>query len=517
HPVANALIKLDDDNYLNDKVTLLDYDEDDYAKLTYTIPSKLVDTLSNITGQDKEEIRTEIGDKGSRYIHQLISMYDNHGLMTKNRTSTTINKVVNKLFPGKYDASGNPGFDLESFKEMVVSKRKELDKAFDRFKVVEGDDILKYYHYNSYSDESKNRGSNLYGSCMKYDSCQEYLKFYSENEGVKLVVLMSNEEEDKIDGRALLWDIENVDGEDVERKFMDRIYFTYSDDVQLFKSFAKKNGWLNKKSQNMHSDEKIEDLKNDDSGYWELRTTTTFRTKGTYPYMDTMKFFYHDEGFLSNYDNYGEEHYFLEDTRGGYEDNSGIYVEYYGRTYPEEDLIYCGLGDEWRLNHEAIYIDSEGEYATEWYVDHYFVYSESKDQYIRGEDAVYSEYLQDYIHIEEKVDSYKEGAAEYDSLKEIPSDYDDHVDEYTIRYDNFIEYNPIEKGWGTLYFHPDDEKQFVEAYSTKRKDYVNAHKKWDKDKLHIKDGKYYLFDGDQEEIDRIIGQYRLFDNKNNII
>ena len=512
HPISQHLIDLDDEDYLNDKVTLLDYDEEDLTKFTYTIPNKLIDTLHGITDRDKEDIKDELKDKGSRYIVGLISKYGDQGLMTKNRTSTTINKVVNKLFPGKFEASGKPGEDLESFREMVLSKRKELNRAFERFKVVGGDDILKYYHQDSYSRESGLRGSNLHGSCMKYPSCQEYLEFYSENEGVKLVILMSDEEEDKIDGRALLWDIEYINGEEVDRKFMDRIYFTYQEDVQLFKSYAKKNGWLNKGSQNMHNDEEIEDLKNGKSGYWKLKTTDTFSRKDTYPYMDTMKYFYYDENFVSNSDYYGDDHYFLEDTRGGYEDGSGIYVDYYGRSFHEDDLIWCELGEEYRTSGDAIWIESEAEYATEWYVDDHFVYSATEGEYIKHEDSVFSEYINDYLHVGNTIECFLSGAAKYESIQDIPEDHIDWIDRYYADHD-FIEYFHVHEGkFSVYYFHPNDEKYFIEAYSVGREMNINAHKKWDKDKLFKKDDKYYLLDANQKEIDKVIGQYRLFDS-----
>ena len=99
------------------------------------------------------------------------------------------------------------------------------------------------------------------------------------------------DEEDKIMGRAILWDIEYINGRKSEREFMDRIYYIYESDMMLFKEFAKKNGWLHKISQNMYSGDKIVDTVDNSSNYMELQTVSTFKKNDYYPYMDTMKSF----------------------------------------------------------------------------------------------------------------------------------------------------------------------------------------------------------------------------------
>lgn len=514
HPISRSITDLDSDDFLNDKLTLLDYDDDDRTKFTYTVPSKLVDLLSNIKNSDKEEIKKDLINRSSRAIFRLIDRHKEDGILVKNRTSASINKVVNKLFPNKFEASGKPGEDLESFKEMIVSKRKELDDAFNRFKIVDGDELLKYYHYSKISKKSEELETPLFKSCMKHDRCQDYLRFYSENSGVKMVVLFSEQEEGKIDGRALLWDIDYLNGDDVDLKFMDRIYYTYQSDIQLFKNYAKKHGWLNKKHQNMEHDEYIEDLKNDDKGRWELKTVSTFRRNDTYPYLDTLRYYYHDDGFLSN-EEYDTNHYVLQETHGGYKKVGGVYVEYYGEFIDEDDLTWCELGQEYRLEDDAIYIVAEYSYATTWYVDNYFTWSNINDEYIRDEHSVYSDYMEDSIHVHDSVRVLHEDVASLDSYKSIGEENFDELDKRLL--DDFIKYDTGDEDFGILYFHPKDEDYFVPAYSTKNKKEVNAHMVWDKHRMYKKDGIYYLFDGDQKEIDKIIGQYSLFDNKKNKI
>jgi hypothetical protein len=54
--------------------------------------------------------------------------------------------------------------------------------AFDRFEIVSGDDIKKYYNEESYYTT----GSGTLGtSCMRYSRCEEYLNIYSKpNSGI---------------------------------------------------------------------------------------------------------------------------------------------------------------------------------------------------------------------------------------------------------------------------------------------------------------------------------------------
>ena len=56
-----------------------------------------------------------------------------------------------------------------------------------------------------------------------------------------LVIYKSDDDTDKILGRALLWKLR--DG----KRFMDRIYTANDSDVQLFKDYAKENGWYTKR------------------------------------------------------------------------------------------------------------------------------------------------------------------------------------------------------------------------------------------------------------------------------
>lgn len=501
HPISNELKKFNREyTYESDKVTLIDYDSENKSNFTYTIPVKLIDYIEKNYSHYNDNLNI------SRELIRVGKLVPE--VWTKFRNSTGIGRVINKLFPDKYKPAGDPGNDLQSFTNTVILERTKDEEVFERFKIVEGDDINKYYLEKNYDKRARN-GSTLGGSCMRHESTNKYMNFYSENKGVKLVILMSDneEQEDKIMGRALLWDIEWIDHEKVDRKFMDRIYYIYESDMMLFKEYAKKNGWLYKNNQNMYSDEKIYDTLTNKTDYLSLITTSTFKPKGYYPYMDTMKYYYYDNDFLSNDDREGENHYFLESTSGNYTDRSGMYVEYYDDYYDEDDLTYCELGGEYRLTHDAIYIERYDEYATQEYVDRNMEFNDITDEYIDKDDAEWSDYHGTYIHRDDAVEVYEEGAAEEETIEdaiEYSTDYvmDSYLHEFIGYYSNAI---------GFVYFSKEDEDMFIKGKSLKTGNNIYIHKIWNKDKIFKYQGIVYLLD-DEIKKDELIGQKRLWES-----
>lgn len=203
--------------------------------------------------------------------------------------------------------------DIEEFVNQFKAKVNIIKNALSRFKIVSGEDIRKYYFEEMY--EEKGNGT-LGGSCMRYERCQGYLDIYVLNpKQVSLIILMSDTDEEKISGRAILWTgnvKDNDDKEDV--KFMDRAYTIDSSDETLFKEFAIKSGFHYKSKQTNDEDMTImfngEPLDED-------KFEVTLSISGKYnkwPYMDTLKF-YSLSGVISNDpENYDFK---LEDTDGG--------------------------------------------------------------------------------------------------------------------------------------------------------------------------------------------------------
>ena len=290
HPIAYNILDMNYDKVETD-ITLIDYDEDNISNFTCTMSNKFYDYIA---AENPEENKYTIFDTiFSRY-------YNSPQAWTKFRAPIKIGRFVNRIFPDIYKQNGVAGKDIESFVNVVKLKRTQ---QFERFKIVKGDDILKYYSESNY-DERATDGTGLGNSCMRYSKCQQYLKFYPNN-NVEMLILMSEDEDqkDKIVGRALLWDIKYINEVEVNRKFMDRIYVVNDFDIQNFKDYATKNKWLHKKCQNRNPGEAIYDSIDNTLNYLSLKTDNTFKKSKYYPYLDTVGYFYTDDGFLSNKSN----------------------------------------------------------------------------------------------------------------------------------------------------------------------------------------------------------------------
>ena len=501
HPVSQALLDLDNNYVSSNKVAYIDYDDDILGNFTYIIPSK----IERVIGRD------DIYNKNDFfYYFQLMSEFNYPQIWhNKERLSLSLGKVIRKIFPGKFDTQKKTDDNvkvrnyIEEFTNLFLSERQKMKDIFSNIKIVDGNDIIKYYNESKYDYTMGT--STLFDSCMKHNKCGEFLEFYSENDGVKLVVLMSDKKEDKIIARSLLWDISEIDGEKVDRKFLDRIYSVHDSLVNVFKDYARQNGWLYKNRQNMDEDEYIFDTLDNTLKERKMKTTDTFSDTYYFPYLDTLKFYYYDDGFLTNNKIY-ELHYYhyLTDTDGGP-------VNFYSNENDDDD--------------DGEYVEYYGEYFTREYIENNMTFSERIQSYIYISGAVETSYYgrwDDYIPIEDSEKSFDEGSAKLKDMQEaIDEDDTVYVFDEDVERDGFISY---EYNGDWYWFHPNDKNHFILCLSLVNNynkytwdSYKYGHKEWDKDKIFEWKGRKWLNDAeDQKYFDKLVGQLRLFDNKNNI-
>lgn len=207
--------------------------------------------------------------------------------------------------------------EIEDFVNLYKSTFDIMNNEFLKFKIVSGAHIAYWYNGRNY----ENSNSTLGGSCMaEVDS--DYFDIYVENPEVcKLVILFSNNgtitdgvyKSDKIRGRALLWKTDEGD------MLMDRIYYNYESDVDLFKQYAEKNNWWCKKYQDSTSNFTAQKGANTKKP----RYTITLKRSDFdyYPYVDTFTYISFDENELSNYGN--------SDTNAELNDTGGTYDSYW--------------------------------------------------------------------------------------------------------------------------------------------------------------------------------------------
>jgi hypothetical protein len=207
------------------------------------------------------------------------------GSTSNRKGDVKLGRFINKFL----SAIGNT-FSAATIERLVNMYQAEVllkKNALNYFKVVEGEDIRKWYHENMY--ESSN-GGQLANSCMRYPKCQDFLDIYTENPQVcKLLIFTPNE--GKLSGRALLWTLENG------KKYMDRIYTNKDSYDNLFLKWANENGYT--------------------KGI-EASSVVKVNTKDyeLYPYMDTFIFYDADEGKLSNSEIFQRPYAQLDETDG---------------------------------------------------------------------------------------------------------------------------------------------------------------------------------------------------------
>ena len=222
---------------------------------------------------------------------------------TKSRQEVRIGRAIRALL----NASGEKVLDkdLEVFVNQWKATIDKMNDRFQYFDVVNGEDIGHWYHNRNYYARSGTLGS----SCMSAVS-ERYFDIYMSNTDVcKLIILRSIEDDTKIMGRALLWTLS--DG----KQFVDRIYTINDSDVQLFRDYAKENGWYAKYYNGSSDSSRAFDPQT--SQMVDLGTITVKIREGEYkgyPYLDTLKYFNPNKGTLSTQNT--RDCYILESTDG---------------------------------------------------------------------------------------------------------------------------------------------------------------------------------------------------------
>ena len=245
--------------------------------------------------------------------------------------------------------------------------------------VISGEAIKDAYHEANYST-LQGTSSNLWNSCMRYESCQEYFGIYTENPD-RVSMLVAFDASRKILGRAILWKFND------DTKGMDTIYA--SDSIrELFIRWAIDNQYYYKASQSCHHqyfdryDGEMTDYK-----FKSVKLTNHHFRK--YPYMDTMQYL-SNSGLLSN--DYDVSYdYTLRCTGGGYEEEDDDYViDLDGDRIHNDDARWIcyrrpsGRNVEGYVHCDNVSYCQDGEY----YLDDDTVYINGDNYFINDENVV---------------------------------------------------------------------------------------------------------------------------------
>ena len=124
--------------------------------------------------------------------------------------------------------------EIEDFVNKFRAVLAVMNNVFSRFEIVEGDDLGFWYNRANYESQRGNLGS----SCQAVGRL-DWLEIYIKNpETVKLLILKSEDNDDKICGRALLWTLD--DG----RQLVDTIYVNKDSDANVYREYAAAKGYV---------------------------------------------------------------------------------------------------------------------------------------------------------------------------------------------------------------------------------------------------------------------------------
>lgn len=273
-------------------------------------------------------------------------------------------------------------FEIEKFVNLYKAEYKDSIRSI-KFKVVEGEDIVKYYNGGSYA---RGNGS-LNKSCMRHDQCAQYMDLYKMNpDKIKLLILL--DKKGLINGRALLW---KLDGSD--NFLMDRIYTREDSDTILFKKHAEKNGWLYKNNQTFDAVNVIQGGK---ECFVEMRVTV----KGDFryfPYIDTLLYYDKKNKFLTNVEKYYSDIptvVKLREINGKDSGNENFVYDILNDTFINvEDSIFCFYGDSYTHKNNAYFIKKLDEFCLPTNLR----YSTHQKIFISSENSVYSYNLKSFV------------------------------------------------------------------------------------------------------------------------
>lgn len=218
------------------------------------------------------------------------------------RVTLKVGRFINKFIPK--DVAEKFGINKSEIESFVNLYKSWFDKSKFIIKVVEGEEIRKWYDEKNYWTPNGMTIGTLWNSCMRYQKRLKFLDMYCKNQNIKMLVMLCQDGEDlKVRSRALLWDDVIVDRDfsgtlPNKIKVMDRIYSIFDSDVITFKKWAFENGYIPKFEQNAKSHQFF-DIKGE-----VIRLSCSVNLEKSkfsfYPYLDTFPYFNWTSGAISN-------------------------------------------------------------------------------------------------------------------------------------------------------------------------------------------------------------------------
>jgi hypothetical protein len=473
--------------------TFLD-ESDKEGELTFITIRNAIKKLGDIYHGDPEFVKSIAEPAVDTFAINISTMLKNNEpeFWTQSRNPIKIGRFIRQVFPGKYS-----DVDIEKF---VNAFKSSDEKDLQKFILVEGEDIAKYYWHENYKEMAGDLGR----SCM---ARKKFFNIYTQNPEVcRLLVLL---EDDKVIGRSLIWKLDRNNGESEIEYLMDRQYTIEQSDVIKFTNYAKENGWAYKTYNNHHSYSNITYLGREMN--CEIVVKIEKKNYDEYPYMDTFKRFDPKTGELFNdtEKDGNEGQYLLEDTDGDYtEISSRKWSDYYDREIDDDEAVWSNAYGDWLPENRAVHIErGRGRSNSGWFPedDENIYYSEWEDEYVHIEDCVYSEDKDEYILIRNSIS----GAYKIDEEGRVETSWYHQDDDDCVDIDRTMRWYEILSGknsdwedvsrmnlkitdrWSTVYkeFYPKIFKVFLYRMKNSK----------DKIYLSVRDAKILGFEYDKDD------------------
>ena len=315
----------------------------------------------------------------NQYQAKLRAGQDPNSLFKDTNDKTSITRIVRTILAD----NGFQHTDAELTK-FVLKFKAAWDEATGKvqIRVVQGEEIRKWYHENSYTTEAFEKGT-LGKSCMRYSECQDYFDIYTENPDVcKMIILTEN---GKLRARALLWTTDRG-------LFLDRVYYTDESEDVLIENWSIQNlGCKFNKGTNGGKPGRFTVKLNGNYFY-------------PYPYVDTFCYFNTKTGVLQNFTpDDTDGFYSLNNTEGEYVDLGTIWSEVHEEWIPRDRAIRSDFYDSWILEDRSVWSKSQG-------------------QFILKSDCVWSQFTNDWIPEKNSVQVYIDNDMNKDWMHEDSDD-----------------------------------------------------------------------------------------------
>ena len=294
---------------------------------------------------------------------------------SKLRVTQKIGRFLKQVIPSFSDDA------IEKFVKKFKSILREEDGS-SQFDIVEGNMLVYWYDNRNYETTGGTLGSSIMGK----PECSMFLGIYRNNPDVCNLLILKNKEGNKIKGRALVWKL----SEPSDKIFMDTVYTNNEDDQSIFVNYANRHGWLYKSDQRYGGT--TIDGPNINKKEIDLVVDLDRTNFKSYPYVDTLRYYYPSIKKLSSSDDkFDEPYYTLTDTFGYYEEYKEegdvydplVYDGYNKINIPESTAIWCKYDKGYIRYKDAIRI-SNNEYS-----------------YPNSDKVVFSDYTKKWYPIEE--------------------------------------------------------------------------------------------------------------------